>query len=1739
MNSFLNIFFSIKNNSFFREKKELFFADSKFVQLGNNVETNTKDKKELKESKKDEKIIIESSKVRTDVKNLLKKTIDGDGQSLKKVLVLKNDKSNKDLLNDITKSFSSSEQTKLQEIIEISKENETKDIECIIYLIRLTNKPFDKNHIKILSEVPLLNILKVFSYEGDRKNFFKNFINLSNSLKIPLIKDWYDFLDIELSMIIESDDLKNSEKKIIFEKYIKIKALKERKKFEEVATETIEEKNIQDTYIYKNFHKGLWNKIKNILYINKSLEKDAEENEDKEKISLQEKEKKMFQNIACLGESVVENVKSEISKYAISDEKSRHRVFLETVNKVSISHLHEVKHLGLNKVREFIDKSKKTSLFLLSEFKGLSDLEKQIQKDELDNGYLALYEYLDVLKKSEKENSNLPVLKFFYKGIQDKKSKKWIKPFNIFTEIDGRDLFKLEKERKNLEFSLLKERRNFKDSTHIVNDLFESKEYDSYSIVEKKHALQRLNLLTENGIKEMLKGNTLKPVHLDSVSSLKHKYGFTNLDINTKIYTPLDKTLSNNVIQKILNKDIVSENVYKFMEKDRVVSGLESITSNLSSMSTDFLNDGKKFGWIEEGGENEVLKNGHEKFIDRKNMEIFLSNSKEKLETAKNLISPFAEKEGMYKTLYNNTVSKFDEMINSINPEVDPELWDTEMIKFSNLLKGFYEKNGKKSFQSIILGENNLQHMTSSMLSGLIEDIKLRINSPESYNTLATWLNKTTGFFLDIPIEDTMEKTVLQTKSKIYDSLSNFNGCTEESFLYLQKIVQNNLKNKLGINLITSFEKENISDSESIFYNKTKDQLVLSNDLYNKLLNGKWLEQDESIEDLLVKVNHEYFHSLVSVDIDDNIIESFNDKLIENNKFESFQKRAKEILKTNNYEGTDHIMEEPYAMLLGAMQIGEEKFNQIFTEENISSRLRDQYEGREDKLYGISPSMQNLVLDLKNTLGKDFISETLQTSIKNIKSTHIFGEDKKARLAPTQDLSLDDIKDLSNKDNTEENNNGKKNNEVTIEKEVEKKLATSQSRQIALGDLDKKKLLSEELLEQIEDIKDLFPSETLSNFEIAKEYFMEQYNETKHDIINALYQDDLNNVLEKYDNNVIKKIQNYITTTASKNIEKPNRLLEFWDNTIFLSTDNIKNLTVKAWEYIKRLYSNTSTRNEGEAGYRMMKGNLNGLANEFKQSSDSKIDEEIGTLKKGIELKSDEGILDYMQNEVDSKYTFDAAIQVLSSKGLIRWDQPVVINGTEIKDRFLYAEILTKLGAGVNFYKSDFNYDNERTLNSKLRTAFNNLFNDTTYFDNIFNQNTSAISSKINEAKNSAGSLKDVPEQLKEYLQFAHEGGYVSSNEYEGYVQFMIGDGTTNPAHYMYYLLMGIKEGITTRDAVQRFYAFSSEFPPSDEIRRWDTDKIIDFCDRVLKGKKDGTEAANDSPSWGAIPPSFIPLVHKEIMTSDATVERTVINMSTGKNQFDQDNAHLLASIGDPVTAYKYLAGTSTGADAGKPTMFSQSILGIVQNISSIGLYDASNDIEFDKVKETVRRQAGYFATFYTTGFEASNDGRHFNFSPSFLKTQPRSGDDYNRDMNTGDYLNSGKAIFSSVKNPILKDLCDNWIFSEKFHKNPKKFVEEWNRLYEQYSLDFIFGEKPELKENQGGQVATILDTLFTYFFTESEDADENVKSIANAAANMAKGNGIEGLEGSEKFKYETLFRDASNPFSSLNITNI
>lgn len=1735
MSLFLKNFIDLESSTFFLEKKVVFFADNKFSHATESVETTSKNSTQPKESK-DKTIVIESTKVRSDVKSLLKKTIDGDNNSLKKVLVLKNDKHNKNLLNDITKDFSSNEQKKLQEIIAISKENENKNLEHIIHLIRLTNNPFDKTHIKILSEVPLLNILKVFSYEGDRKNFFKNFIKISHSLKDPLIKDWYEFLDIELSMIIESDDLKNSEKKIVFEKYVKIKALKEKKKFEEVATETIEEKNIKDAYIYKNFHKGLWNKIKNILGINKSLEKDAEENENKDKISLEEKEKAMFKKISYLGEDVVANVKEEINKYSISDEKSRHRVFLETVNKVSISELYNVKQMGIDKVKDFIDKSKKTSLFLLSEFDGLSEVEKQIQKDELENGYFALYEYLEVLKKAEKENSNLPVLKFFYKGIQDKKSKEWIKPFNVFTEIDGRDLFKLENKKKDLEVSLVKERRKFKDSTHIVNDLLGSEEYDSYSLLEKKHALQKLNILTSNGVKELLKGNLLKPVHLKDISNLGKKYGFTNLDINTKLYNPLDKTLSRSVIQTMLGKDIVSENVYRFMEKDRVVSGLESVTSNLSNMSTTFLDNAKKFGWMDEGGEGKALQESHEKFIDRRNMEIFLSNSKEKLETAKNLVLPFAEMEGVHKNLYNNTILKFDEIINSINPKIDPELWDTEITKFSNLLKGFYEKNGKESFQSIIIGENTWQHEISSQLSGLVEDINLRVDSPESYNVLASWLNSTTGMFLDVSKENDLEKSVLKTKSKIYESLANFEGCTKESFLYLQSIVRNDLKNNFGKSLITSFAKENIPESETIFYNKTKDQLVLSNDLYEKLLNTEWIEEDSELENLLVKVNHEYFHSLVSVDIDDNIMESFNDKLLDNGKLESFQKRTKEILRTSNYEGTDDIMEEPYAMLLGGMQVGEEKFNQIFTKESIASRLKDQYEGKEEKIYGMSPSMQKLVLDIKDTLGTDFISETLKNSLKNIESVNSSSEDKKARFAPNQDMSDEDKEKFEKyKQEKEKQEDSSERNE----EEVEVKLASAQSKQNALSELDKKKHLAEELLEQIEDLKEHFPSKTLADFEIAKEYFIDVYNKTKHDIVYAIQQDDLDNVLGKYDENVIKRIQNYITLTASKNTETPNKLVKFWDETIFLSMDNIYNLTMKAWEYIKRLYNNSSARNEGLAGYRMMKGNLNGFANEFKQSADSKIDEEIGTLKKGIELKNDEDALDYMQNEVDSKNTFDAAIQVLASRGLIRWDQPVVINGTEIKDRFLYAEILTKLGAGVNFYKSDFNYDNEGTLNSKMRTAFDNLFDDTKYFDKIFNQNTSGISSKINEAKTSAEGLKDVPAKLKGWLQFAHEGGYVSSNEYEGYIQFMVSDGTTNPAHYIYYLLMGIKEGITTRDSVARFYALSSEFPPSDEIRNWDTKRIIEFCDKVLKGNKDGTDAANDSPSWGAIPPSFMPLVHKEIMTSKATVERTVINMSDGKNKFDQDNAHLLASIGDANNGFKYIAGTSVGADSGKPTRFSQSILGIVQNISSIGLYDAANDIDFDLVKETVRRQAGYFGIFYTTGFKASNDDKHFAFSKSFLRSKPRSTDDYNSNMTTEDYLKSGKAIFSSVKSPILKDLCDKWIFSEEFHNNSKAFVEKWDELYETHSLDFIFGSKPQLKENKGEDVANILDTLFTYFFTKSDDRDENVKSVANAAANMAKGNGVEGLEGSEKFKYETLFRDPANPFASLQIENI
>lgn len=1233
------------------------------------------------------------------------------------------------------------------------------------------------------------------------------------------------------------------------------------------------------------------------------------------------------------------------------------------------------------------------------------------------------------------------------------------------------------------------------------------------------------------------KGANIPPSFFAYIRNFALKWNIEPRDLDTCIHSNASDIFPESVLASLLSTPPRPKVQQYYLESHSVFIAKHALENDLPNIGSKIIHTLQADGTLENKTLAESTADAYNDFLEneKENKNNILQDIEKTITLFESYELP-PEEQSSGKRILSDAIDMYGGVKELV---INQEAFNAQ--SFGKELKDWMKTSKLSHATNLRIIKMGLEHRPTSPSTIIYQTLKTHFENKTLVRKLSGLLDVEMFTTTPPPIPHLAENA-WHTEQILIENLQKQQGVSQNAFLFWKKIITQKRANKQDIPFVQSFSEVQESSAKGAYYNKKTENIVLPDDQYNILLHDPWDPNNPRIIQVLIDLSHETFHGIAG-DLKKNpyntVLQTFNNTLKEKNTFEKYVSNLQEIVGADDINAQHihgksskgiGILEEAYATMMGVMQ--SPNFEQEFSPERIAQRLQN-----EESLYGLNPSMQKLVYEIYTDLGKEVIQKTLEQYLNE--QNKIFGSrddifanskakgNNNAENSDAQKYGLTQDQNLTEEDRAETNkmiedalNESPENNKTKEEDEENARLSPS-SRESKFQELQNSIKATKGYIAQLEEGKGNLPRNEKSKMDKWVRHFNQIFSVAEDEMIHrAETEKDATTIIKYVNDNALNKAKEFVYQVSSANEEGQGFLKTMWKNTDLLSMSDLGMLTTTTWEYIKRRFGTKQKQRVGRAGRQMANGMLNGLAGEFNKENINAENSEVGEVQGGLENKSDEEVLEFLR-EVSDPYSFQAVVQELSKRGLIDWGEKE--NKKQNSGDRIYIKKLKELGATVRFYDSDFisdvDPDSQTLLNSKLSKAFLQIYGDSGMFNKIYNENKGQLASRIKSAEDVAGLRGGVPAQLKEWLKLAHRGEYVPWHDYEGYISFMVGDGTTDPSEYIYYLMMGIDADILSIDAIQRFYgAHGNDFPPSNGMASWKKEDVKTHCKAVLP--------AGRSP-WQGVPSSFNSWVHATVMTMGSTRERTTMNLGQKGLQFDHDNGHLLTSVGNAMAGAQFMTTDSTGKTSTKDTIYNQSILGMMTHLGSITIHEKEGNLKYDTFKKVLKEQAGYFASVDAIGNTRMEGAKGvYRFSTSFLQKPPRATNTYNEDMNTQDYLEMGRAIFSQGADEMFRRFCTEFVFNNALNSNPKKTVEKWNEFAQEPEIKAIFdGNPPSLeayKNESEKRLASIFDKVFTHYLSK----DENVRAISDAAYSVVNGKGIPGVENSTKWKYEALQSD-------------
>ncbi len=1628
------------------------------------------------------------------------------------------------ILNNIGKK---KEKEFAQDIVENFKERyekqNDKKVDRLLASIH-AEKPFIENEIEIIAEVGVGKILSVLSGKVERNSFFTLFSKITDSDEL------YASLDGDLTDLLEDEDISTHHKDIIFTVFIELYCVEKKisaKKRKTVQSEIIAEKNMHEFDYIKNFLKTLKKEKDTIKeLVRNTLPEDTDDLRERDS-ARQKKEEEMLNSVRnLLGEESAREAQKKMDEYAKTDYEKRQIAYFKYINEEIKPSLEMIKKREIKSVKEYVRKQQKVLEFSFSVMPALSKEQQQQKQKKIAEEFGIFYEYLDALALSEQQNSYLPIIDFLTDGGRTKSQREAMRNLHIFTEEDIAILKEVESKRLIFRDVLESQRLQYSEDTSSLNVILESSQYkalkekDPECTDELLSFMQEKNILTDEGIIAICgkEDASYRPEYfMKAYNFLESELGGRkNKHVLNKLIEDVHETaLPKYVIEKygkvVSKSGKISENIYAFFSTPRLSNGLGDIIHSVSKVSTDIVEYSKETGKFSEKGIMGELKETYAFFST---IEKLIERKKEAIREIGKMLHAVVQESGNMKTSYTSEIQKIlkelEENYTALQDDVRNRKVPSSIAAqryVSQELKNFIDEattdDEKESRLELVnaeikklaqqFSEENLQNLLADAKNALEKDTEEKTGGKYLY-TLLTGLDT-----------KRLEKRTISIAEKIlFDLIAEKKGVSVESIVALQDLM----------NTENSYGEPYIIEGESTAYYPEKNQIELESHIFVEVKkfdiqsDVEMLQYSAETKDFyenLSKVFHELGHSMVAKK---GLMRVRFSSILQSEFGNDYGEFTEKVDTVYGYEASEDNMEE-LLVEIGALLQFEPQVRANFIEKDsvIDAVFSAVSESQLQRIFSFE-SYDEVEKIMKK---KHFSGDGRSNDDTNREAIEYFERESKKQEAE-QEREEEKIEDASF---------------YTEEKHQEKK---EEFDKILYGDTGKyEKAMDNTLVGYIELLEDALsyvegPARSVLKG-IVKDSkqgrkILESYFGSRSKIKTEKRADTVISYAEKLKAQVVE----YSHELSRFYVQPGSVLSRIWKNTSFLTGDNVVDITKQWWNYFLRRHARKNKERVGKVGAAMAQGIAPGLATDFTKQENSAQDEEMSEYKGSYELYDDGDLV----NEIFSighEDSFKAYMTEMSERGLIDWARK-----DEDGNR-VYAKKLNSYGSHIRFYENDFLFkDGEETaLNHKFQKAFLDVYGEDDLFYSFYSTNKNAIGSKTDDAVSVAAVRGGQPQQMLEWLYKHKHGEFVNPNVYEGFIKLMIGDGTTDPANYIYYLIAGVSHGLLDIGAFNRFYGYTGNtFPPFNGLANYskaDADKAM----KAVMTKSDGTEYN----IWDGPPPIWGTWVHANIMTLPSTIARTFINLGQkGAGKFDHDNGGLLGSVGRADTAGQMLAQGSAGTLETKSTIYNQIIYGQVQHILGLSNTDTDDDdnnhFNFGILQKSIARQSGFFsATDAIISSRLDSGKSKFKATDDFLKDTPRSGGGYNEGLDTESYLNMGRAIYSNVYTEKFKELADTFLFAGNYDHDADGFKKRWEELRnDSYVRDVIFkGEAVPVLKTAGNidqQYAIICNKIFNHFFLEHPDAKKNVLSVVKAAQDIYFGKGIVGIEGSENWGVDT-----------------
>ncbi len=434
---------------------------------------------------------------------------------------------------------------------------------------------------------------------------------------------------------------------------------------------------------------------------------------------------------------------------------------------------------------------------------------------------------------------------------------------------------------------------------------------------------------------------------------------------------------------------------------------------------------------------------------------------------------------------------------------------------------------------------------------------------------------------------------------------------------------------------------------------------------------------------------------------------------------------------------------------------------------------------------------------------------------------------------------------------------------------------------------------------------------------------------------NAKTEEELEAVIKKMEE-LNGKASEVLSISTEKSDIQPGYFKNLWDSTTFLSVRDLRRFWETYVEYTERRYNTNSKRRTGDAGCAMFNGINDDLAAEFGLLSQSAEKEEVSKYGEPLENMDGWQVYERIEQNGNNIDVLKACMRDLAKKGMIDWRNQI------IKDAFM------RCGAPVRFYPGD---DlNIQVLKQKYQKACA-AFWDNDEFRTLDRDNNSSYDSKKDGYDNEANLTNDLRGALANMLLEKRKLGdkaRVDPMRYEKFVDYSIPMGKMLAEDVIYYIIMGVKEGILTPErALKLDNAYLNDLPIINYFTSYEP--------TMAEYQKWGSMFETEN---GKMPVTFRNWLNTNFMTSKRVLERTIKSSSQAK--WDHDYAPMVASIGDSTSA-KTITASDHGNPKFVPTFYPNAINGMLMHMTDVANH--SHEMSKEDLTAWLARQTGYIAT--------------------------------------------------------------------------------------------------------------------------------------------------------------------------------